>query len=37
MEAETRHLVVQQAELAKNSVVIKRGKNMDKGENTETG
>ena len=37
METETRHLHAQQVALTKNSVVIKRGENMNKGENTETG
>ena len=37
MEAETRNLVLQHAVLAKNSVVITRGKNVNKGENAETG
>ena len=37
METETRHLDVQPAALAKNSVVIKGGENVSKGENTETG
>ena len=37
MVAEIRNLVLQQAVLAKNSVIITRGKNVNKGENTETG
>ena len=37
MEAKTGHLVVEQVALAKNSIVIKSGKNVNKGENTETG
>ena len=37
MEAEIRQLVIQQVALAKNSVLINRGKIINMGENTETG